>query len=50
MHTDFRTKEPSIFLFQFDAFLFIGCVLRNQPEEVLERFLKLLLEMLYGNY
>ena len=45
-----RIKEPVIFCLRLMRLLYIGCVVRNQPGVVLERFLKLFLEMLYRIY
>ena len=47
---DTRIKEPASFCFMLMRFLYIRCVVRNQPGEALKRFLKLFLEMLYSIY
>ena len=42
-----RIKEHTFLQFRMILFLYIGCFLQNQPEDVLKVFLKLVLEIIY---
>ena len=45
-----RIKEHVLWGFRLMFFLYIGCFLQNQPENVLKVFLKLLLKIKYCTY